>query len=58
VSIRQRVSRALQSLIELSKRGGEDRSLLESLSNHIGAKGARKIEAVFTTLETGPEEGG
>jgi hypothetical protein len=36
--------RVLQSLIELSKTGGEERSLLESLSNHVGAKGARKKE--------------
>jgi len=32
--------RLLQSLIELSQRGSDERSLLESLSNHIGAKGA------------------
>jgi hypothetical protein len=34
--------RVLQSLIELSKAGSEERSLRESLSNHVGAKGARK----------------
>jgi putative DNA methylase len=34
--------RVLQSLIELAKPGGEERSLLESLSNHVGAKGARR----------------
>lgn len=34
--------RVLQSLIELSRAGGEERSLLESLSNHVGAKGAKK----------------
>jgi adenine-specific DNA methylase len=34
--------RVLQSLIELAKAGSEERSLLESLSNHIGAKGAKK----------------
>jgi hypothetical protein len=34
--------RVLQSLIELAKAGTEERSLLESLSNHIGAKGAKK----------------
>lgn len=33
--------RVVQSLIELSKPGSEERALLESLSNHIGAKGAR-----------------
>ena len=34
--------RLLQSLIELSPRGSEERSLLESLSNHVGARGAVK----------------
>jgi adenine-specific DNA methylase len=32
--------RLLQSIIELSPRGSEERSLLESISNHIQAKGA------------------
>lgn len=32
--------RVIQSLIELSERGGEERSLLESLSNHFGARSA------------------
>jgi len=32
--------RLLQSLIELSDRGTEERALLESLSNHVQAKGA------------------
>ncbi len=32
--------RVLQSLVELSPRGSEERSLLESISNHIQAKGA------------------
>jgi putative DNA methylase len=36
--------RVLQSLIELAKAGTEERSLLESLSNHVGAKGAKKKE--------------
>jgi adenine-specific DNA methylase len=34
--------RLLQSLIELSSAGSEERSLLESISNHIQAKGAVK----------------
>jgi adenine-specific DNA methylase len=34
--------RVLQSLIELAKHSSEERSLLESLSNHIGAKGAKR----------------
>ncbi len=46
--------RVLQSLIELSKAGSEERSLLESLSNHIGAKGAKKKEQ--PTLAFGDEE--
>ena len=32
--------RLLQSLIELSPHGSEERSLLESISNHVHAKGA------------------
>jgi hypothetical protein len=32
--------RLLQSLIELSQRGSDERALLESLSNHVQAKGA------------------
>ncbi|MFV1968091.1 MAG: hypothetical protein ACC628_21925, partial [Pirellulaceae bacterium] len=36
--------RLLQSLIELSQPGSDERSILESLSNHIGAKGAKKKE--------------
>jgi adenine-specific DNA methylase len=43
--------RVLQSLIELSKAGSEERSLLESLSNHIGAKGAKKKEQQPTFAE-------
>lgn len=36
--------RLLQSLIELSPRGSEERSLLESISNHVGGKGVVKEE--------------
>ena len=36
--------RLLQSLIELSPHGSEERSLMESLSNHVGARGAVKDE--------------
>jgi putative DNA methylase len=32
----------LQALIELSERGGEERSLLESVSNHVSARGVDK----------------
>ena len=42
--------RLLQSLIELSSAGSEERSLLESISNHIQAKGAineRQLEMPF-----------
>lgn len=35
-------ARVIQSLIELSDAGSSERSLLESLSNHIGAKGAKR----------------
>jgi hypothetical protein len=34
-------SALVQSLIELSNGGSEERSLLESLSNHVQAKGQR-----------------
>jgi len=37
--------RLVQSLIELSPAGSDERSLLESLSSHVGAKGARTKEA-------------
>jgi hypothetical protein len=37
--------RLLQSLIELSPHGSEERSLLESISNHIGGKGAAAEKA-------------
>jgi hypothetical protein len=33
--------RLIQSLIELSEQGSEERTLLESLSNHLGAKAAK-----------------
>lgn len=46
--------RVLQSLIELSRSGGDERSILESLSNHVGAKGAKRINAQSTFLQ--PEE--
>jgi hypothetical protein len=37
--------RLVQSLIELSSGGSEERSLLESLSNHVQAKGATVSDA-------------
>ena len=37
-------NRLLQSLIELSQPGSDERPILESLSNHIGAKGAKKTD--------------
>ncbi len=36
--------RLVQSLIELSPHGSEERSLLESLSNHVQARGAVKLD--------------
>jgi hypothetical protein len=43
--------RLLQSLIELSPHGSEERSLMESISNHVGARGAVKQQEpeLFTT---------
>jgi putative DNA methylase len=50
--------RVLQSLIERSKAGSDERSLVESLSNHIGAKGAKKKEQqpVFPVMAAEPAE--
>jgi putative DNA methylase len=50
--------RVLQSLIELAKAGSEERSLLESLSNHIGAKGARKPDPQKTLIAASAEQEG
>jgi putative DNA methylase len=47
--------RLLQSLIELSPAGSDERSLLESLSNHVGARGA-KWEAPQAPLPLSAEE--
>jgi hypothetical protein len=47
--------RLLQSLIELSPARSDERSLLESLSNHVGAKGA-KWEAPQAPLPLSAEE--
>jgi adenine-specific DNA methylase len=43
--------RLLQSIIELSPRGTEERSLLESISNHVGARGATAEKGAFPTAE-------
>jgi len=45
--------RLLQSLIELSPHGSEERSLLESLSNHVGARGAPMSAKLFSLEESG-----
>jgi adenine-specific DNA methylase len=52
--------RLLQSLIELSPGGSDERSLLESLSNHVGAKGAKRDKGpdLFEKLAAGENEGG
>lgn len=42
--------RFVQSLIELSPNGSEERSLLESLSNHVQAKGVSVGEAQVNWL--------
>jgi len=47
--------RLLQSLIELSPRGSDERTLLESLSNHVQGKGATP-EDRQTTLAFGEED--
>jgi hypothetical protein len=48
----------LQALIELSEAGSEERSLLESVSNHIAAKGGT-VKKPKTILEyTDPDSGG
>jgi hypothetical protein len=39
--------RLLQSLIELSPRGSDERTLLESISNHVQAKGAERQPLTF-----------
>lgn len=49
--------RVLQSLIELARLGSEERSLLESLSNHVGAKGARTLDPQKTLITASGEEG-
>jgi len=46
--------RLLQSLIELSPHGSEERSLLESLSNHVGARGAVQTGHLEMPLEERP----
>lgn len=47
--------RLLQSLIELSPQGSEERALLESLSNHVGALGA--VDDRQLTLSKKMQEG-
>jgi len=49
--------RLLQSLIELSPAGSDERATLESISNHIGAKGAkpretRRLPGIATDAES------
>jgi len=48
--------RLLQSLIELSPRGSEERSLLESISNHIQARGATKEDRQRSLFPNDPTE--
>ena len=43
--------RLLQSLIELAAAGSEERSLLESISNHIQGKGAIKTDQAMLSLD-------
>ena len=46
--------RLMQSLIELSPHGSEERSLLESICTHLGARGAKKEEGIL--IPKNPEE--
>jgi len=46
--------RLIQSLIELSDRGSEERALLESLSNHLGAKATKDNTPRLTGLDVEP----
>ncbi|MBM4085917.1 MAG: hypothetical protein FJ272_14120 [Planctomycetes bacterium] len=48
--------RLLQSLIELSPHGSEERSLLESISNHVQARGAVKDEGPMLFPKAESEE--
>lgn len=50
--------RLVQSLIELAAAGSDERSLLESLSNHIGARGAttKQVEYMPDAKNWGKEE--
>jgi hypothetical protein len=48
--------RVLQSLIELSRSGGDERSVLESLSNHVGAKGAKPKDTQSTFMHPEDED--
>jgi hypothetical protein len=43
--------RLIQSLIELSERGSEERSMLESLINHLGAKATKENTPKLTGLD-------
>ena len=46
--------RLIQSLIELSEQAGEERSLLESLSNHLGAKAPKADTTRSLELDSEP----
>jgi adenine-specific DNA methylase len=46
----------LQALIELAERGSEERSILESLSNHVGAVGAKVEAGQYKLGYEAPEE--
>ncbi|HNZ11401.1 MAG TPA: DUF1156 domain-containing protein [Smithellaceae bacterium] len=47
--------RLLQSLIELASAGSEERSLLESISNHIQGKGAVRTDQTILSLDENEE---
>jgi adenine-specific DNA methylase len=48
--------RLLQSLIELSPHGSEERSLMESISNHVGARGAVRDDQMMIRFAENTED--
>jgi len=50
--------RLVQSILELSPHGSEERTLLEAISNHIQAKGAtpEKKQIALGTIKTDEED--
>ena len=51
---KQGIHRTFESLIELSDRGSDERSVLESLSNHLGARAAKGEVSLPLPMEYEP----